>query len=49
VSSTPSQSDKKIYTNGDKNVVSSSNASDEEVKLLLAKAKRFKNSFYRQE
>ncbi|WP_040280540.1 hypothetical protein [Psychroserpens damuponensis] len=49
VSSTPNQNDKKIYTNGDKKVVSSSNASDDEVKLLLQKAKRFKKSFYRQE
>nr|WP_321221713.1 hypothetical protein [uncultured Psychroserpens sp.] len=49
VSSTPNQNDKKIYTNGDKKVVSSINVSDEDVKLLLQKAKRFKNSFYRQE
>lgn len=49
VSSTPNQKDKKIYTNGDKKVVSSFNASDDEVKLLLSKAKRFKTSYYRQE
>ncbi|WP_047549826.1 hypothetical protein [Psychroserpens sp. Hel_I_66] len=48
-SSTPNQKEKKIYTNGDKKVVSSAHANDEDIKLLLEKARRFKNSYYRQE
>lgn len=47
ISSTAGQPVKKIYSEGFKNVVSKTNVSDQEAKLLLDKAKRFKNDHYR--
>lgn len=49
IASVSNQADKKIYTNGIKKVISSSNVSDDELRLLLQKAKRFKDSHYRQD
>ncbi|MGB3606751.1 hypothetical protein [Psychroserpens sp.] len=39
--------DKTMYTQGFKKAISRSNISDDEEKLLLKKAKRFKNAHYR--
>ncbi|MGS2725514.1 hypothetical protein ACU8DI_02815 [Psychroserpens sp. BH13MA-6] len=39
----------KMYTKGDKNVLSSSEINDDDIEVLLKKARRFKNAFYRSE